>query len=239
MSEPSFHDRSRNDIILEYYPLVRGIAYRLVRRIPASVDAEEFVNIGVLGLIDAIERFDPDRGVPFKSYAEIRIRGAIMDSLRADDWIPRSVRRKASRIERTARKLRLELDRKPTEDELAQELGMSDEEFRKLRSEAEILRVLSIHTPIGHDSDATIEDQVPLDEPDVEERWVQEDLKREVVSAIKYLPKRERTVVTLYYLHGLTLREIGEVLDFSESRACQVRSQAVRRLKTRLQPSDS
>lgn len=237
MSETAHQERSRNEIILEHYPLVRGIAYRLVRRLPSGSDAEDFVSAGVLGLMDAIDRFDPGRGVPFASYAEIRIRGAMVDALRANDWIPRSVRRTAARIDRTTRRLRQRLSREPTEGELAHALGLTRSEFRKLRAGSEILRVVSLHTPIAPDSDATIEDRVPSGEPHVEDRWVRSELRREVLAAMRHLPKRERTVITLYYLHGQTLREIGEVLGFSERRASQVRIQAERALEARLRKS--
>ena len=229
----------RNEMILEYYPLVRAIAYRMVRRIPVNLEVEEYINIGVLGLIDAVDRFDPGRGVPFKSYAEIRIRGAIMDALRAADWAPRAVRRKAQRIERTRDDLRMKLKKAPDRKEMSKALELTPSAFDNLCRDSEIYRVVSMNTPIGQESGTTIEDQVASDEESLEERWIQDEKRKEVVAAIRFLPKRERTVVTLSYLNGLTLKEIGQVLGVTESRACQVRSQALRRLKSKLSSAES
>jgi RNA polymerase sigma factor FliA len=225
---------ARNATILAYYPLVRTIAYRIAKRIPSNQDVDEFINIGVLGLIDAVERFDPSRGVPFKSYAEIRIQGSIVDALRAADWTPRSVRRKANRIEAARVQLRRKLDREPTRDELARALEMAPEKYDSLRDEALIRKVVSTNLPVGPDSSTTIEEQVATDEPGLEDLWVEYEVKQEVVDAIRLLPRKERMAVNLYYLKGLTLKEIGGTLGVTESRACQLRSQGVKRLKVKL-----
>lgn len=225
---------SRNATILAYYPLVRTIAYRIAKRIPSNQDVEEFINIGVLGLIDAVERYDPTRGVPFKSYAEIRIQGSIVDALRAADWTPRSVRRKANRIEAAREQLRRKLDREPSRDELAQALEMQPEDYDSLRDEALIRKVVSSNLPVGPDTNTTIEEQVSTGEPDIEELWVEYEVKQEVVDAIRLLPRKERLAVNLYYIKGLTLKEIGATLGVTESRACQLRSQGVQRLKVKL-----
>lgn len=225
---------SRNATILAYYPLVRTIAYRIAKRIPTRKDVEEMVNIGVLGLIDAVERFDPERGVPFKSYAEIRIQGSIVDSLRADDWTPRSVRRKANRIEAAREQLRRRLRRDPSREELAGALEIDPDEYDALRDEALIRKVVSTSTPVGTDSSATIEDQVAGADPDVEELWVEFEVRQEVVDAIRLLPKKERLAVSLYYVRGLTLKEIGDTLGVTESRACQLRAQGVKRMRQKL-----
>ena len=224
----------RNATILAYYPLVRTIAYRIAKRIPSNQDVEEFINIGVLGLIDAAERFDPTRGVPFKSYAEIRIQGSIVDALRAADWTPRSVRRKANRIEAARSQLARKLDREPSRDELAKALEIAPEKYDNLRDEALIRKVVSSSLPVGPDSTTTIEEQVSTGEPDIEELWVEYEVKAEVVDAIRLLPRKERIAVNLYYLKGLTLKEIGATLGVTESRACQLRSQGVKRLKVKL-----
>ncbi len=225
---------ARNATILAYYPLVRTIAYRIAKRIPAGQDVEEFINIGVLGLIDAVERFDPSRGVPFKSYAEIRIQGSIVDSLRAADWTPRSVRRKANRIEAARAQLERRLDREPSREELAKALEIEPDEYDNLRDEALIRKVVSTSLPVGPDSNTTIEEQVATGEPGLEELWVEYEVKAEVVDAIRLLPRKERMAVNLYYLKGLTLKEIGNTLGVTESRACQLRSQGVKRLKVKL-----
>lgn len=227
--------QDRNQTILEYYPMVRAIAGRMVGRIPARVDLEEFVNIGVLGLIEAVERFDPTRGVPFKAYAEIRIRGAIVDALRAADWTPRSVRRKANQIQSTREHLRNELRRDPTRPEMVRALDLSTAAFDAMVRDSEIRKLVSINAPLGPESNSTIGDQVPSSDPDLVETWVHEELKQEVVAAINHLPMKERMAVTLYYLNNLTLKEIGEILGVTESRACQLRSQGIKRLKSKLE----
>ncbi len=225
---------SRNATILAYYPLVRTIAYRIAKRIPTYQDIEEFINIGVLGLIDAVERFDPSKKVPFKSYAEIRIQGSIVDSLRAADWTPRSVRRKANRIEAARARMARKLDREPTREELAKALEMSPEQYDSLRDEALIRKVISSSLPVGPESSTTIEEQVAAKGPDLEDLWVEYEVKQEIVDAIRLLPRKERMAVNLYYLKGLTLREIGNTLGVTESRACQLRSQGVKRMKVKL-----
>lgn len=235
---PKVSLEDRNRMILEYYGMVRAIAGRMVGRIPASVDLEEFVNIGVLGLIDAIDRFDPTRGVPFKAYAEIRIRGAIVDALRAADWTPRSVRRKANQIQRARDKLRNELKRDPTRDEMSEAVELSPSSFDNLVRDAEIRRLVSINSPLSPDSTTTIADQVPSLNPGVEESWVKEEVKQEVLDAIRLLPMKERTAVSLYYLNNLTLKEIGEILGVTESRACQLRAQGIKHLKSRIETSE-
>ncbi len=225
---------ARNATILAYYPLVRTIAYRIAKRIPSNQDVEELINVGVLGLIDAVERFDPTRGVPFKSYAEIRIQGKIVDALRAADWTPRSVRRKAKRIEAARSQLERKLDREPNREEMAKALEVEPDEYDSLRDEAAIRKLVSTNQPVGPDSSTTIEDQVAIDMPDLEELWVDYEVKQEVVDAIRLLPRKERLAVDMYYIRGLTLKEIGKTLGVTESRACQLRSQGVKRLKVKL-----
>jgi RNA polymerase sigma factor for flagellar operon FliA len=234
MSQALAAQNPREQTILEWYPLVRTIAFRLAKRCPASVDVEELVNVGVLGLIDAVDRFDKSRGVPFKAYAEIRIRGAMVDSLRESDWTPRSVRRKVIRLEQTRRDAQQNLGREPSRVEMSDALGMAPKEYDALRQEAHIRRVVSLHAPVTNDASVTFEERISNDDPSIEELWANEELKAQVVDALRFLHKKERVVLTLSYLHGLTLREIGEILGVTESRACQLRSQGVRRLKQKL-----
>ncbi|MFH1469948.1 MAG: FliA/WhiG family RNA polymerase sigma factor [Pseudomonadota bacterium] len=233
--EPSDRsEASRNAVILAYYPLVRTIAYRIAKRIPSSQDVEELVNIGVLGLIDATERFDPARGVPFKSYAEIRIQGAMVDALRASDWVPRSVRRKATLIEASHERLRRRLGREPSREDLAADLGMDPREFDRLRQDAATRKLVSSALPVGPDSNATIEDQVAGTDPDIEDLWVEFEVRQEVLDAIRLLPKKQRAAVAMYYVRGLTLKEIGMNLGVTESRACQLRGEGVKQLRRKL-----
>ena len=222
----------RQQMILEHYPLVRTIAGRMVRRFPSNVEVDELVNVGMLGLIDALDRFDPTRGVPFKAYAEIRIRGHIVDNLRQADWVPRSVRRKFLRIEAARVRLRTALKREPTRDEMAVDLEISVVEFDDLCGDAEIRRLISLDTPLDEEGSSTIGDQVADDGDSVLDHWIMGETTTEVKDAVERLPDRERTVVTLYYMRGLQLKEIGETLGVTESRVCQIRGQAVKRLET-------
>ena len=231
---PVAHTQNREQLILEHYPLVRTIASRMIRRLPSSVELDELVNVGALGLIDAVDRFDPSRRVPFKAYAEIRVRGAIVDALRGADWVPRSVRRKVNRIEAAREKLMRELDRTPNRDEMAAELEMSVEEYEDLCGDAQIRKLVSLDAPVDDENTTTLVDRIGNDDEDVLTTWGREELKAEVMRAVHHLPKKERTAVALYYLHELTLKEIGEVLGVTESRACQLRSAGVKRLKFRL-----
>lgn len=226
--------QNREELILAHYPLVRTIASRMIRRFPASVDLDELVNVGALGLIDAVDRFDPSRNVPFKAYAEIRIRGAIVDALREADWVPRSVRRKVNRIEAAREKLLRALDRAPTREEMAKELEISVEAYEDLAGDARIRKLVSLDAPVDDDNQTALVDRVESGEEDFLTTWTKDELRAEVIQAVHNLPKKERTAVALYYLHELTLKEIGQVLGVTESRACQLRSSGIKRLKFRL-----
>lgn len=231
-SLPTRNDREQ--LILEHYPLVRTIASRMIRRFPSSVELEELVNVGTLGLIDAVDRFDPTRQVPFRAYAEIRIRGSIVDALREADWVPRSVRRKVNRIEASREKLFRSLGRPPTREELAADLEIPVEKFDKLNGDATIRQLVSLDAPTDSESDSSLIERVSNDDVSVLDQWTHDELCAEVVDAVHLLPQKERTAVGLYYLHGLTLKEIGQVLGVTESRACQLRASGIKRLKFRL-----
>jgi RNA polymerase sigma factor for flagellar operon FliA len=235
------NDRSLRDrLILTYAPLVKYVAGRLGSGLPAHVDENDLVSYGLLGLIGAIERFDPDRDIKFETYAIARIKGSIIDELRALDWVPRSVRARAREIERVHGKLEHRLHRTPTDEEMARELGITVEEFQ------ESLMKISNSTVVALDelwavSDSS-GDQVSLldtlhdpDAPDPQELLDASELKDRLADAISALPEREKLVIALYYYENLTLREIGEVLGVTESRISQLHTKAVLRLKSRLQ----
>jgi RNA polymerase sigma factor for flagellar operon FliA len=228
------HEISRDQMILDHYPLVRTIACRMVRRFPSNVDVEELINVGVMGLIDAVDRFDPNRCVPFKAYAEIRIRGAIVDALRESDWVPRSVRRKYNRIELARTELKRQLGRVPTREEIAEVLGLSMDEFESMADDARIRKLVSLDAPVDDENPTSLAERISNQQEDVLHIFQREELKAEVIKAVRHLPKKERTAVSLYYLHELTLKEIGEMLGVTESRACQLRAQGVKRLQFRL-----
>lgn len=228
----------RQQMILEHVPLVRTIAGRMVRRFPSNVQVEELVSEGIVGLYDALDKFDGSRGVPFKAYAEIRIRGRIMDALRAADWVPRAVRRKCLRIDAARNRLRTQLKRDPTRDEMARELEMSVEAYDDLCGDAEIRRLISLDTPLDEEGGATIGDQVAEGGEDLLDSWIAGETVNEMWAAVERLNERERTVVTLYYARGLQLKEIGEKLGVTESRVCQISGSAVKKLSTWLRRPD-
>jgi RNA polymerase sigma factor FliA len=230
----------RDRLILTYAPLVKYVAGRLGSGLPAHVEEEDLVSYGLLGLIGAIERFDPDRDIKFETYAIARIKGAIIDELRSLDWVPRSVRARAREIERVHGKLEHRLHRAPTDEEMARELELTVDEFQ------EWLVRISNSTVVALDelwsvSDAS-GDQVSLldtlhdpDAPDPQQLLDASELKDRLADAISALPEREKLVIALYYYENLTLREIGEVLGVTESRVSQLHTKAVLRLKSRLQ----
>jgi len=225
----------RNELVLTHLPLIRTIAKRLSKRLPPSVEVEELVNIGVLGLLDAWDRFDATKGVPFKSYAELRIKGQMIDALRSDDLVPRSVRRKNTRLEQERVQLTHRLGRRPTRREMCDQLDLAPKAYDAYVSDSRIARLTSLDAPVGDDAgSATVGDNLCLDDTTAEDTFSDKQLRRQVASAVHNLPERERKVVTMYYIHRLTLREIGEQLGVTESRACQLRGQGVKRLQFRL-----
>ncbi|HEY2072666.1 MAG TPA: RNA polymerase sigma factor WhiG [Gaiellaceae bacterium] len=233
--DPAIRDR----LIVTYAPLVKYVAGRLGSGLPAHVDDEDLVSYGLLGLIGAIERYDPDRDVKFETYAIARIRGAIIDELRALDWVPRSVRSRARDIERAIAELEAKLARVPTDEEIATKLGLTEEELDEALSEisrSSIAALDELWTISGSSGDQvalidTIEDP---EAPDPQGSLSQVELREAIADAIARLPEREKLVVTLYYYEELTLREIGEVLGVTESRVSQLHTKAILRLKARL-----
>jgi RNA polymerase sigma factor FliA len=228
----------RDRLILTYAPLVKFVAGRVGASLPSHVDEQDLVSYGLLGLIGAIERFDPDREIKFETFAMARIRGAIIDELRSLDWVPRSVRTRARQIERAIAALEKELHRAPTDEEIAKKLGVTEEELDDSLleiSRSSVGALDELWAPsAGGDSIAlidTIEDETG---PDPEVSLEQTEVREALAEAISELPEREKLVVTLYYYEELTLREIGEVLGVTESRVSQLHTKAILRLKARL-----
>jgi RNA polymerase sigma factor FliA len=233
----------RDRLILTYAPLVKFVAGRLGSGLPAHVDEGDLVSYGLLGLIGAIERFDPDREIKFETYAITRIKGAIIDELRSLDWVPRSVRAKAREIEKANTKLEHQLQRAPTDEEMSRELGVTTDEFQEslLQISNSTVAALDELWTVGDSSgDAVSLLDTLTDEnaPDPAAVMDQTDLKDRVADAIARLPEREKLVVALYYYENLTLREIGEVLGVTESRISQLHTKAVLRLRSRLIETD-
>jgi len=232
----------RDRLILTYAPLVKYVAGRLGSGLPAHVEEGDLVSYGLLGLIGAIERFDPDRDIKFETYAIARIKGSIIDELRSMDWVPRSVRARARDIERAIADLESRLTRAPTDEEIAAKLGITEEEFQDSlleisRSSIAALDELWASPGSGGDAVAlidTIEDPTAA-EP--QSAMAHTEIREALGEAISRLPEREKLVVTLYYYEELTLREIGEVLGVTESRVSQLHTKAILRLKAKLQGS--
>ena len=232
--------RAREQLVVAYSPLVKYVAGRMSSGLPAHVEEADLISYGLEGLINAIERFDPEREIKFETYAITRIKGQIIDALRQLDWVPRSVRARAREIERAHAKLEHKLHRTPTDEEIAAELGISVEEFQE-----SLLRI-SNSTVVALDELWSVSDssgdQVSLldtlqdpDAPDPEALLDASEVKDRLSDAIAALPEREKLVIALYYYENLTLREIGEVLGVTESRVSQLHTKAVLRLKSRLQ----
>ncbi|MFN2629703.1 MAG: RNA polymerase sigma factor WhiG [Gaiellaceae bacterium] len=232
----------RDRLILTYAPLVKYVAGRLGSGLPAHVDEGDLVSYGLLGLIGAIERYNPDRDVKFETYAIQRIKGAIIDELRALDWVPRSVRSRAREIERAIGELERQLRRAPTDEEIAGKVGISTDELEESlsdisRSSIAALDELWTVSSSGGDQIALIDTIEDVEAPDPQGALSQTETKEAIGEAIARLPEREKLVVTLYYYEELTLREIGEVLGVTESRVSQLHTKAVLRLKARLSGS--
>ncbi|MFE9252285.1 RNA polymerase sigma factor WhiG [Streptomyces sp. NPDC007088] len=231
--------RLREQLILHYSPLVKYVAGRVSVGLPPNVEQADFVSSGVFGLIDAIEKFDIERSIKFETYAITRIRGAMIDELRALDWIPRSVRQKARNVERAYATLEAQLRRTPTEIEVADEMGIAVEELHAVFSQLSLANVVALEELLsvgGEGGDRlslmdTLEDTAADNPVEVAEG---RELRRLLAGAINTLPDREKTVVMLYYYEGLTLAEIGHVLGVTESRVSQIHTKSVLQLRAKL-----
>lgn len=228
---------ARDELIVRYAPLVKYVAGRMAVHLARRVEEDDLVGYGACGLIDAIERFDPWRGVRFETYAIARIRGAMIDGLRAMDWVPASLRHKSKQVERAMRDLENRLGRSATDEEIAAELGWTMEEFHEQMNALAGTSVLSVE-----DIWATGEELVGPATPDMkdergvnpldEAEWASK--REELAEAIDRLPDREKMVITLYYYEGLTVKEIAKVLGVSPSRVSQIHTRAVMRLRANL-----
>jgi RNA polymerase sigma factor for flagellar operon FliA len=229
---------AREKLILHYAPLVKYVASRVATGLPSSVDQSDLVSYGMFGLIDALEKFEPGRGNKFETYAIPRIKGAIIDELRAMDWVPRSIRFKARELEKAQADLEAMLKRQPTEQELAERLGMSRRELHDMVSQISFVSVLALDEVVSAGSDRG--EQVSLidtlADKGIDPTWGLESQETRglLAAAINSLSEREKIVVTLYYFEGLTLAEIGEILGVTESRVCQIHTKAVGGLRGQL-----
>jgi RNA polymerase sigma factor for flagellar operon FliA len=225
--------KSTNELVVAHEALVKRIAFHLMSRLPASVQVDDLVQAGMIGLIEASRKFDPEQGASFETYAGIRIRGAMLDEIRRTDWTPRSVHRKAREVAEAVRKIENEKGRDARDVEVAEAMGLGLDEYHKILQDATGCRIFSFEDPgsVGEDGLAQTHRQPnqPL------ENLQNCDFKQGLAGAIKGLPERERLVMALYYDEELNLREIGEILGVSESRVCQIHGQALIRLRARME----
>ncbi|MCG8453754.1 MAG: RNA polymerase sigma factor WhiG [Spirochaetales bacterium] len=228
----------RDAIVRQYAPLVKYVAGKVSAGMPQSVDFDDLVGFGIFGLFDAIEKFDPDKHVKFKTYAVTRIRGAIFDELRTIDWVPRSVRQKTREIDETVQHLEAKLGRAATDEEVAVEMGMSMEQYNQMMLKVSGTSMMSLNDVwfTGEDNDKisiveSIESPNSLRPDAIAEK---DEMRRVIVEAISELPEKEKKVLVLYYYEDLTLKEIGKVLDVTESRISQLHTKAISRLRVKL-----
>ncbi|WP_447972089.1 sigma-70 family RNA polymerase sigma factor [Nitrospira sp. Kam-Ns4a] len=226
-------EADRERIIREFTPVIKAMAHRLAFRLPAHLDAQDLVSAGIIGLMDAMTKYDPTREAKFKTYAEFRIRGAMLDEIRAMDWVPRSVHERIATLQKCQHELLKRLGRPPTDEELAQELNLSMEELDSFLSRAQGVVLLSVEDlgvqeAEGH---AMLRSLVDTQHPDPLSLVVSEDIRQGLARAIESLPEKERLVLTLYYYEELTMKEIGRVLKVTESRVCQIHAKAILKLK--------
>lgn len=227
-------DSVREQLIMEYSYIVKFVAGRLSVYFGMNVDYDDLIGYGILGLIDAIDKYDVAKGVKFETYASLRIRGAIIDNVRNMDWVPRSLRQKSKVIERTYWELESELGHSATEKQVADRLGMSLDKFNKLVRDINISTVMSLDDILEKDFDSTMNGS-SINKLEKPEGYMEIIEVREVLAkAINKLPEKERKVVTLYYYESLTLKEISVIMGVSESRISQIHTKAVSRLNLKL-----
>lgn len=227
----------RDKLIVQYIYLAKYVVGRIKVNLPPSYTFDDIVSFGIEGLIDAVEKYHPSKGAKFESYALMRIRGTIIDKIRSADWLPRTLRKKIKEIKIATERLKQQIGRAPTTKEVADVLGMSEEKVIEIMSQD--VSVNSIYDKKGSGDDSveiidTIEDENSMNPDDEAEK---NDAKRQLEIALKKLPERERTLLVFYYHENMTLKEIGEAIDVSESRVCQLHAQAIMKLRNILSSS--
>jgi RNA polymerase sigma factor for flagellar operon FliA len=234
VSEAAATIDTRNSLVVEHLGLVKALALRLARRVPAQVEVSELVSAGVIGLVDAASRYKPSLGVPFDAFARRRVHGAMLDSLRGLDWAPRSVRRMRREIDEAIARTRAACGREPEAVDIARELGVSEAEYDRMLDQVRALDVGAIRQQSSGHGGASILELALDPQESALERIERSELREHLVQALEGLPPRERRVLSLYYEHELTLAEIGAVIGVGESRVSQLRTQAIARLRSRL-----
>jgi RNA polymerase sigma factor for flagellar operon FliA len=228
----------RDQLIIQYTPWVRFMALRMAAKLPSHVQAEDLISAGIIGLIDALDKFNPAREVQFKTYAQIRIQGAMKDELRALDWASRSMRQKVKRLEHAYATLEQELGRPPSSEEVANSLGIEMDEFEEMLDDVKGTSLVSLEElgqgPASEDKSSLLEALLTRQDQDPLEMLNLQDLKKALTVAIGELPEKERLVLSLYYFEELTMKEVGKVLNLTESRISQLHTQTVLRLRGKL-----
>ncbi|RIL06333.1 MAG: FliA/WhiG family RNA polymerase sigma factor [Proteobacteria bacterium] len=229
-------DFEKEELIKSYLPLVKKVVHRLSGRLPKDVDLREMLNSGIIGLVDALEKYDPKHETNFSTYAQFRIRGAILDSFRSQDWLPRSLRFKSHKIEQAYQRVEQKLGRAATDEEVSQELGVSVEDLQKLLGEVGSIVMLSFEElGFGHGEERfKAEEMLASKASDPLHKLLSTEKVGLIARALDRLPEKERLVISLYFYEELNLKEIGEILGVTESRASQIRSRALIRLKNYL-----
>lgn len=232
-----FDPARRDELILTYTPLIKYIASRLASRLPPQVAVDDLISCGIVGLIDAINKFDPAKNVQFKTYAEFRIKGAMLDELRALDWVPRSVRRKITELEKISGELESKLGRPPDDEETAAALGIELADFHRLLDETKSVTFLDIdylRSKVPDEIEGDVGEIFARDDKDPFTALNLGETRNLLAKAIGELPEKEKLTVALYYHEELTMKEIGEVLGYTESRISQMHSKAMLRLRAKL-----
>lgn len=225
---------NKDEFVVEFTPLVKRIAYHMMTKLPASVQVDDLIQAGMIGLLDAIKRYEGSYGRQFESYASQRIRGSILDELREADWLPRSMRKKMRDLETTMRKLEQNLGHSPSEQELAEELDISLNEYHKILQNARGAQLIYYEDFQKDDEDPFLDRFCVDTGGDPLEALLDENLRALLIKAIDNLPPREKQVMGMHYGQEMNLREIGEVMGVSESRVCQLHTQAISRLRSRM-----
>lgn len=229
--------QQKDKLIMEYAPLIKFIAQKIAVRLPSNIELDDLISSGVIGLMDAIDKYDPTRDNKFKTYAEFRIRGSILDELRAQDWVPRSVRDKAKLLDRTFVNLEAELGRSPTDEEVCEKLSITIDDFHDMVNQVRPVSVLSIDeaatfSSVDKKSILNLLEGCKLNNPFNQLNL--KSVKGIVTQSIEDLPERQRLVLSLYYYEDLNLKEIGKILRVTESRVSQLHAQAIARLRAKL-----
>ncbi|MCH7343984.1 RNA polymerase sigma factor FliA [Pelomonas sp. CA6] len=225
----------KSSLIRQYSPLVRRLAHQMIAKLPANVELDDLIQVGLIGLTDALSRFDVGQGVQFETFATQRIRGAMLDELRGTDWMSRGTRRQQRSIEAAVHKLEQKLGRAPQESEIAAEMGISLGEYQEMLSKVRGTQLVYLEDISGDDGDEDFLDRhVSDDAADPMSLLQDHRMRSALVAAIKNLPEREQYVMSMYYEHDMNLKEIAAVLKVTESRVCQLHSQAIARLRVKL-----